>query len=649
VNPRLAVVAGPLKESTLALPDRDVPIGRDPSNLISISDPSLSRRHCVLTPNAGGYTIRDLDSRNGTFVNGLVVKESPLKHGDQISLGDSVLMFLVEDEEDHPSSGRVEFEDSVTHATAQLRPQDVLYLQPELILNELPAASRLGRNLAALLKISRIVHALHNLEELQEQILNSIFEVVPAERGAILLDGKGGGQFGSVFARHRQSGINLPVRVSSTISKQVMEQGVAILGADVASSGDLRGVDSIVSLNVRSLLCVPLPAFDRVIGCIYLDTTSLSNRFDEENLQLVAGIAAISAIALDNARRLQWLEQENLRLTTEINLDHNMVGESQRMKEIYQFLSRVAPADSTVLIEGESGTGKELAARAIHRNSPRSGKPFVTINCAAIPEGLLESELFGHEKGSFTGAVAQKKGRLEVAEGGTVFLDEIGDMAAALQVKLLRVLQEREFERVGGNRSISVDVRVIAATNRDLRETVRSGGFRQDLYYRLNVVSLTLPALRERREDVPMLAEYFVLKCAKKCKVKPRRLSPQAMACLLNYDWPGNVRELENAIERSLVLSLTDEIRPEDLPESVLEKGSGAEDEPGQYHASVISLKKKLILDAIEQAKGSYTEAARILGVHPNYLHRLIRNLDLKDHVRSSTTTRSGRSMGSKF
>jgi len=221
----------------------------------------------------------------------------------------------------------------------------------------------------------------------------------------------------------------------------VMEQGIAILGADVASSGDLRGVDSIVSLNVRSLLCVPLPAFDRVIGCLYLDTTSLSNRFDEENLQLVAGIAAISAIALDNARRLQWLEQENLRLTTEINLDHNMVGERQRMKEIYQFLSRFAPADSTVLIEGESGTGKELAARAIHRNSPRSAKPFVTINCAAIPEGLLESELFGHEKGSFTGAVAQKKGRLEVAEGGTVFLDEIGDMAPALQVKLLRVLQ----------------------------------------------------------------------------------------------------------------------------------------------------------------------------------------------------------------
>jgi Nif-specific regulatory protein len=642
-------VAGPLKESTVPLPDREVPIGRDPSNLVSISDPSLSRRHCVLVPNGGSYVIRDLDSRNGTFVNGLVVKEALLKHGDQISVGDSVLMFLVEEEEDHLSSGRVEFEDSVTHATAQLRPQDVLYLQPELILNELPAASRLGRNLAALLKISRLVHALHDLEELQEQILNSIFEVVPAERGAILMDTRGGGEFGSVFARHRQSGITLPVRVSRTITRQVVEQGIAILGADVASSGDLRGVDSIVALNVRSLLCVPLPAFERVIGCIYLDTTSLSNRFDEENLQLVAGIAAISAIALDNARRVQWLEQENLRLTTEINLDHNMVGESQRMKEIYQFLSRVAPADSTVLIEGESGTGKELAARAIHRNSARSAKPFITINCAAIPEGLLESELFGHEKGSFTGAVSQKKGRLEVAEGGTVFLDEIGDMAPQLQVKLLRVLQEREFERVGGTRPIPVDVRVIAATNRDLKETVRTGGFRQDLYYRLNVVSLTLPALRERREDIPMLAEYFVVKCAKKCKVKPRRISPQAMACLLNYDWPGNVRELENAVERSLVLSLTDEIRPEDLPESVLEKSAGDESSPGQYHAAVISLKKKLILDAIEQSKGSYTDAARILGVHPNYLHRLIRNLDLKEHVRSSATTRSGRSVGNRY
>jgi transcriptional regulator with GAF, ATPase, and Fis domain len=308
-----------------------------------------------------------------------------------------------------------------------------------------------------------------------------------------------------------------PVRVSRTITRQVMEQGVAILGADVPGSGGLRGVESLVTFQVRSLLCVPLTVFRRVIGCIYLDTTNPGTRFDKDHLELVASIAGISAVALENARRLLWREQENLRLAAEINLQHNMVGESSRMKEVYRFLSRVAPADSTVLVCGESGTGKELVARAIHRNSPRAGKPFVAINCAAIPEGLLESELFGYERGAFTGANGQKKGRLEIADGGVVFLDEIGELAPALQVKLLRVLQEREFERLGGSRPISVDIRLIAASNKDLAAAVEGRTFRQDLYYRLNVVSLVVPPLRERREDILVLAEYFVAKFAAKC------------------------------------------------------------------------------------------------------------------------------------
>jgi transcriptional regulator with GAF, ATPase, and Fis domain len=384
---------------------------------------------------------------------------------------------------------------------------------------------------------------------------------------------------------------------------------------------------------------VPLTVFEKIIGCIYLDTTNAASRFDEEHLQLVAAIAGISAVALENARRLQRLEQENLRLTQEVNLDHNMVGDSAKMKQVYQFLSRVAPKDTTVLIEGESGTGKELAARAIHRNSPRSAMPFVAINCAAIPEGLLESELFGHERGAFTDAVAQKKGRLEVANGGIVFLDEIGELAPALQVKLLRVLQEREFERVGGTRPISVDIRLIAATNRNLEEALKAGSFRLDLYYRLNVVSLVLPPLRERREDIQTLANYFVLKYCKKCKLKAKTITPEAMTCLVNYDWPGNVRELENAIERALVLSLSDVIQAEDLPESLLERNSPALAH-AKYHAAIIELKKQLILDALDDARGNYTEAARLLGVHVNYLHRLVRNLDLKEALRSPPNTR---------
>jgi transcriptional regulator with GAF, ATPase, and Fis domain len=282
------------------------------------------------------------------------------------------------------------------------------------------------------------------------QLLDLIFEVVPARRGAILLADREGRQFNSMFARMRQAGQTPLVKVSRTVARQVLEQGIAILGSDVPGSDDLRDVESLAASQVRSLLSVPLTVFQRVTGCIYLDSDSLSSRLNEEHLQLVTAIAGISAVALENARRLQWLEQENERLTVEVSQERSLVGEGARMKEVYQLLKRVAPTDSTVLIEGESGTGKERATRALHRNSPRSSKPFVAINCSAIPETLLESDLFGHERGAFTGAVSLKKGRLEIADGGVVFLDEIGELAPALQVKLLRVLQEREFERVGG-------------------------------------------------------------------------------------------------------------------------------------------------------------------------------------------------------
>jgi Nif-specific regulatory protein len=312
-----------------------------------------------------------------------------------------------------------------------------------------------------------------------------------------------------------------------------------------------------------------------------------------------------------------------------------MVGEGTRMEEIYRFLTRVAPADSTVLIEGESGTGKELAARALHRNSGRASNPFVAINCAAIPESLLEDDLFGHERGSFTGAVGLKKGRLEIADGGVVFLDEIGELAPPLQVKLLRVLQEREFERVGGTRPIKVDIRLIAATNCDLNEAVRTGRFRQDLYYRLAVVKMRMPSLRERREDILLLARHFVQKYARRCKVKAKPVSREAMDCLANHDWPGNVRELENAIEHALVLGHSDTVLPEDLPESVVERGLTPEMNEGRYHWRVKELKKQLIVEAVEQTRGNYVEAAGILGVHPNYLHRLIRNLGLKGLLKS--------------
>jgi len=635
LRPRLLVIAGPSKDQTIPLPDGEATIGRDPANVVAIIDPSVSRKHCLLRREEDGrFLIRDMESRNGTVVNGLPVKEQFLRHGDEIATGDSLFLFLLEEEDRPGSASRVEFDDGQPMAETRLiHPKEAVYLQPDRLLQELPATSQVGRNLNALLKISRVVHAIRDLEELQAQLLDLIFEVVPAGRGAILLSDGDGEEFNSLYARTRQGGQPQLVRVSRTIARKAMKENVAILGVDVSSTGNFREVESLVASNVRSLVCVPLSVFQRMIGCIYLDSTSAANRFNEEHLQLMAGVAGVSAVALDNARRLQWLEQENQRLTTEIRQDQSLVGEGARMKEIFQFLARVAPTDSTVLIEGESGTGKELVAKALHRNSPRANKPFVAINCAAIPETLLEDDLFGHERGAFTGAAGQKKGRLEVADGGVVFLDEIGELAPALQVKLLRVLQEREFERVGGTHPIKVNIRLIAATNRDLDETVRKGEFRQDLYYRLAVVKMTMPPLRERREDIPLLTRHFIQKHAMRCRLKAKPISSEAMAALVNYEWPGNVRELENAIERALVMGLTDMVLLEDLPESLLEQNSPEEITDGKYHGSVKEHKKQLILDAVEQTGGNYVEAAGILGVHPNYLHRLIRNLGLKDEL----------------
>jgi len=306
VNPRLVGFYGPLKNSTFVLPAGQVPAGRDSSNLLCISDISVSRRHCVFSRTDDAVTVSDLGSRNGTLVNGVAVQESKLKHGDQVTIGDSVFLFLLHEEAYRQVLSPVEFDDDdLTRATAQVRPQDVLYLHPDKVLREMPVNSRMARNLSALLQISRVVHSIRDLEELQQQILSLIFEVSPAERGAIMLDRKDGENFTSIFARNRLSGSNHPVRISRTIALQVLKQGIAILGGDVPNSGDLSGVKSLVASQIRSLLCVLMIIFERVTGCIYLDSTDPLHPFDEDHLQLITAIAGISAVALENARRLQ--------------------------------------------------------------------------------------------------------------------------------------------------------------------------------------------------------------------------------------------------------------------------------------------------------------------------------------------------------
>jgi Nif-specific regulatory protein len=630
--PRLIAVAGPLRGQVFALSEAALSIGRESSNRLAISDLSLSRRHCQVAREADRFKLTDLDSLNGTFVNEVPVKERWLEHGDRIRLGDSIFLFLLHEGEPPLPSGEVKLSDEEPQhdSTIMLRREEALYLDSARVQAALPQESRMARDLNALLGISAAINGAQSIETLERQLLELIAAALPAQSGAILHAAEDEQEFGAVYTWDRRHGVGSEVTVSRTIAQRVLREGLAILSNDAPASETI----SLVSSGTRSLLAVPLTVMERRLGVLWLATSDPAARFDEAHLQLVTAAAAMAAVAIDNLRRVEWLEGENQRLHQEISLSHNMIGESARMKEVYQRIARVAPTNSTVLIRGESGTGKELAARAVHQNSPRANQPFIAINCAALTETLLESELFGHEKGAFTGAIAQKKGKLEIAQGGTLFLDEMGEMAPLLQAKLLRVLQEHEFERVGGTRTIKTDIRLIAATNRDLEAALRDGGFRQDLYYRLNVVTLQMPPLRERREDIPLLAAYFAAKYGEKCKRPLRGIAPEARTALAAYDWPGNVRELENAIERAVVLGAGELIRLEDLPEAVLETESPASAPSTHYHEAIREAKKQLILNAFAQANGNYTEAAKLLGVHPNYLHRLIRNLNLKPSLK---------------
>ena len=627
---RLEAVGGPLDGRTFLLSEDLMSIGREPSNQISLLDSLVSRRHCVIRREDQGFLIEDLDSRNSTFVNNVPVKERLLADGDQIRIGKSTLVFqgFTKDDADGKASLKLDTAPTPGGPTLILRKQDAIYLQPSQR-QALRATERTVRDLNVLLNFSKSLNSVHGLAALQQEVLKAVLEISPADRAALLLTEEGTEGFASVIGWDRRLGPNQPVKVSQTILKQVIEEHLAVLSNDVPSDETFREVESLLTPHVSAVLAVPLEVQDKLLGALYLDTSSQGAGFDSELLQLVTALGNVAALAIENAHHLERLGNENRRLQQELNIEHNMIGESQRMREVYQFVSRVAARESTVLIQGESGTGKELVARAIHSNSGRANRPFVAINCAAIVDTLLESELFGHEKGAFTGAVGQKKGKLEMAEGGTVFLDEVGELAAPLQAKLLRVLQEREFERVGGARPIKLDIRLITATNRDLNEASRAGTFRLDLYYRLNVVSVDLPPLRERVEDIPLLAAYFTSRYSEKVNRRVAGISPKARACLLRYPWPGNVRELENAIERAVVLGSTELILPEDLPDSILEE-TASSGEPGTaLHEGVREAKKKLIEQAIEQAHGNFTEAAGILGIHPNHLFRLIRTLNL--------------------
>ncbi len=581
MSAELIVVNGPLAGTRLPLGRNEVLIGRAPNSHLVLSEPDIGWRHCSIRRQGDRFVATDLRTSLGTYVNGIRSAERWLEDRDQIGVGRTVLMFR---------SGEAVREETPAAPAADTKP--VLLAACSLVFLFRALASSNGQAQTALL---------------QEQILRLVGDLVPLGEGLLLL----GGSYDELRARYEECCSRYNTNFYSTLAR-VCEEGA-------------------FQDHAASIAGVPLYLDGVLGGALLVQTASHAAHELAAHLDTLTAIASLASVGFEASQEVETLKAEKALLEEQIGANTGIVGKSAAIRRLLDMVARVAPRDTTVLITGESGTGKELVARALHQQSPRSERPFVAVNCAALSENLFESELFGHEKGAFTGAVSLKRGRFELAQGGTIFLDEVGELAPALQAKLLRILQQREFERVGGTQAHPLDIRVIAATNRDLNEDVREGRFREDLYHRLNVVNLASPPLRDRRDDIPLLARYFLQRSAERCKRQVAGLSPEAEEILVQYPWPGNVRELENAMERAVVFGVSEWVLPEDLPESLLEVAP--KDSKAKYHQSVGQSKHDAIVDAYVQARGDYKQAARLLGLHPNYLLRLVRNLNLRDEI----------------
>lgn len=623
ISPRLLTLIGETSQEIIHLPRGAgdfFTVGRESVCDLQIKNISVSRKHCRFICEGDAFVLEDLDSHNGTFVNDLPVKRRQIVHGDRIRVGNAYFMFLMRENNDAPHfDARFDDGSLITNSTIRL----------------FPDAADFAPDLNVLIKLGKAINEIKETDELKREFLEIILEFVPAERAAILYTDEDLENAEAICVSAKTRADCDSMQISHTVSKQVLDERVALLSNDL-SDANLEKAESLISSQVTSLLCVPLGNESRK-GLIYLDTSDAAARFTENHLEQMTAVSFLVSAAVDNAESIGNLRRENAILKDNLQIKTDIIGESPAIQRVFQFIGKAAPSNSTVLITGESGTGKELVAQAIHHNSLRSEKSFVAINCAALSENLLESELFGHERGSFTGAYAQKKGKLEIADGGTVFLDEIGELAPALQIKLLRVLQEREFERVGGTKTVRVNVRVIAATNRDLETDVKNGKFRSDLFFRLNVLQIKVPPLRERKLDITLLAQHFVRKYSDRCHRKVTGLSKEAKKILLDSDWQGNVRELENVIERAVVLGTAKQIKPEDLPTEIAGESLPALNLKGDFYEQLKQTKQQIVLFAICNSKGNYSEAARQLGIHPNNLHRIVRELGIKDDLKVRT------------
>ena len=520
----LVAVEGPAKGQVWKLPQGVTAFGRDSSNAVAIPDEGVSRHHCELTHDSGFFRLRDLGSRNGTCVNSVEIMESSVKPGETISLGNSSFVIVIDPERTVRSSGVEigELEGADT-ATVKLKPGSGGDTGTEVVPS---AASEAPRAVGALDAIRRIASAVGQKTSTEESLLlclDILLKEFSADIAAVVLhEGNTARDLRPMLSLESAQVQGQKAKLTRAVLEEVLLSGQPFFAGDVPTDERFLGARPIVEPGIRGVACVPMSLGGSIRALLYLDSRTSPMDFSRYQRELLNTGAEIMMTALNALDYSQALEKEQVRLKAAVGLEHNIVGRSPQIRQVFSQLSRVVAASSPVLICGESGTGKELVARAIHKNSPRGRGPFVAINCAAIPESLAESELFGHEKGSFTGAHAQKIGPFEEADGGVLFLDEIGDLSLNCQVKLLRVLEQKTVRRVGGNKDLPVDVRVVAATNADLAARVKEGEFREDLYYRLAVIRLDVPPLRERREDIPLLAKYFLGLCAREMPRKVR-------------------------------------------------------------------------------------------------------------------------------
>ena len=517
-------------------------------------------------------------------------------------------------------------------STCRLAPGDVLRIGAvELVFSPPPEPAAPGAEEAPpeavhpLVRFSRRLLAAADPERLFDELLDALLEVTQADKGFVIALEDGQSVVRAARNLTRGSIEDAVSRVSDSIVQKVVRTRQPLVVADALHDEEWSSASSVVNLKVCSVMCAPLTARGEVAGVIYLANDDVVSLFDARALGTLTVFAAQASLLLQNALLLADLRRENvgLREAAESRRYGELVGAGPAMREVFRRIEKVAGTDVTVLLEGETGTGKELVAREVHRRSARAGGPFVAVNCGAIPEGLMESELFGHVKGAFTGAVATRPGRFQSASGGTLFLDEVGDMPPALQVKLLRALQERSVSRVGDARAEPVDIRVVAATNKVLAEEVRRGAFREDLFYRLHVVAISLPPLRERGDDVLVLARWFLQRYAAEYQSRARGFSPSATAALRKHRWPGNIRELENRVKKAAVLADGPLVRAEDLDLALDDL------EPVVPLAQAVeAFRNRYIHEVLVRNGHNRTKTAKDLDVDPRTIFRHLERLE---------------------